>query len=133
MVFSSNTNIVFIIALNCRVFFYIQVNILQFRSTYSYSILAFCQLKGRYNIIISRETGMVFSLKCSRVCANLFFRYFLLVLHHSVFALGRTEYMSSTGIVRFFYLVSSFICFFHVKCWSNKTPKSLIVFCLRIS
>ena len=36
--------------------------------------------------------------------------------------------MSSTATATLFYLVSSFICFFHVRCWSNKTPRSQIDF-----
>ena len=36
--------------------------------------------------------------------------------------------MSSTATATLFYLVSSFTCFFHVRCWSNKTPKSQIDF-----
>ena len=61
----------------------------------------------------------------------------MLYLH----SLGRSEYMSSRGTARFFYLNKillyiiylflailfsvSFICSFHVNCWSKKNTKEL--------
>ena len=59
--FQATLTYFFVVALTIAgfsiIFFFIQHIIPQFRSTYCYSALTVCQLKGRYDIILSGEIG----------------------------------------------------------------------------